>query len=873
MQMALGEPALKSGGEASSGSAGPTPASKAVKSDGTGRFGASRDSGSLCPVDAKGRVKGKCVLKHTDVVATVSGYVARVTVEQVFQNPYPESIEAVYTFPLSNTGAVDDMVMQIGDRTIHGAIHKRLEARAIYNQAKSSGTTATLLEQERTNIFTQSVANIPAHSMVKVKISYVDLLPYEKGNYSFVFPMVVGPRYMPGAHQGKSGTGWSEDTSLVPDASKISPPIISGGARSGHDISLKLKINGGMQLSDIESKLHQVLISRPDANDAEVRLLPTDSMPNRDFIVSWRVAQENVHTGYLTYAGTNGRFFNLMFIPPARPKVDQVAPRELNFIVDRSGSQSGLPLQKAKEAMLYILDRLNPNDTFQILSFSSRTEKLFHEPMPPTRQAIAEAKRYIRSLDADGGTEMAHAVEEATAVPAPQHRLRIFTIMTDGYIGDDNDVIALVKKTRGRSRWFAFGTGDSVNHNLIDGVAKAGGGEAQYVLLNSSAAKIGKEFFDRISSPILTDIKLNFEGVKVKDVIPQVLNDVWAERPLYITGKYLTPGKGTMTVSGFNGGKPYKQQITLDLPEANADNSALASIWARAKVDELMDKVHQNSLPHASMKEVQEQIEDLGLKYHLMTDYTSFVAVDSAGKATAPGRKTFAVPVEAPEGVNLPGSGGSHNNYNLNSAPPPPKVSAVQFSRARAVDMASLPPPSALPPPPLPGAANAQASASAAPSLSADASSLRALYFSRSPRMAVASPQPIIRDYRKSPSAISKTEPNGDLIVSDLRPPKGSVPSSYIAGMPTDIFDKLDGCLAEEIKTAIAANNNEALVFVDIEFRGDRKALIEKINSLADPRVLLLDSKKDSTLAVKLSITDILKVAQWEEVANIALHS
>lgn len=618
------------------------------------------DTGALDVIDATGRSLGKCPLKHTAVNAHISGYVSRVKVEQTFTNPYAETVEAVYTFPLSDTGAVDQMTMLVGGRTISGVIKTKEEARKTYEIARQQGRTASLLDQERANIFTQSVANIPPKGTVKIEIEYVEYLPYENGSYTFAFPMVVAPRYMPGTTTGKEGTGWSPDTTQVPDASKISTPIVPENTRAGHDISLHVKLDAGIPIQTIESKLHKVEIKKAP-NAADVTLSSSDSIPNRDFVLTWKVATERLQSGYLTHREGDTGYFSVMLMPPAKVVPSQISPRELNFIVDRSGSQQGLPLQKARETMLYILDRLNPNDTFQIISFSSETEKCFPKPMPVTQQNVSDAKKYVADLEANGGTEMKGAVEEATKAPAPEHRLRIFIPMTDGLIGNDKEIIGMVKRTRDVSRWFTFGTGNSVNRFLIDGMAKAGGGEPEYVLLNSSGEDVAKKFFDRISSPVLTDIKVEFKGIEVKEVQPRTFNDVWAQRPLYITGKYKKAGTGSVTVKGFSGGKPYSATMDLNFPAKDDENSVLPQVWARAKVEELTQIMNEEA-PHAGFSrsdlsplalETRDEIEKLGLQYHLLTDYTSFVAVDESGPKLDPSKKKLTVAGETPDGMSL----------------------------------------------------------------------------------------------------------------------------------------------------------------------------------------------------------------------------
>jgi len=597
------------------------------------KFGS--NNGALNILDEHGNIKSVCPLQNTNVKADISGYVARVDVEQVFANPTNETIEATYIFPLSDTSAVDEMTMKIGDRTIKGEIKSRAQAAQIYANAKMQGKTAALLDQERANIFTQSVANIPPHATIRINIKYVEYLPYQNGNYSFVFPMVVGPRFMGG----------------TPDPERISPPIAGEKTRAGHDISLKVNITSGFDISNIDSKLHKVEIKQGEKS-TQVSLSKFDSIPNRDFVLNWKAAGDNIKSGFLAHKdGTTG-FFSLMFLPPQAVTREEVAPRELVFLVDKSGSQHGLPMQKCRETMIYILDRMNAHDTFQLVAFDNTTDKLFDKPMPATKENILEAKKWVSALEANGGTNLKAAVDDVCRQPAPQNRLRICALLSDGYIGNDREVVSDIVKYRGVSRWFTFGPGDAVNRYLLDGVAKAGGGESEFVLLNTPGEKVAKDFYEKIASPVLTDIKVEFEGVQVKDVQPSVINDIWSKRPLYLTGKYLNAGAGFVRIRGLRGGKAYERKLPIRLPEKETANKVLSSVWARMKVDELTQALNLVSRPD-TRKEMEQSIESVGLDYHIMTQFTSFVAVDESGQTQKPSNNKIAVVTETPQGVSL----------------------------------------------------------------------------------------------------------------------------------------------------------------------------------------------------------------------------
>ncbi len=610
------------------------------------------DSGILVAT-AGSKQLGVCPLKHTDVVANVSGYVARVSVKQQFHNPYKEKIEAVYTFPLPENCAVDEMTMKVGNRVIKGEIKKREDARIIYETARARGNVASLLDQERPNIFTQSVANIEPGQNIDIEIKYVNLLRYDSGAFTFAFPTVVGPRFIPGhVDEGRSGTGVSVDTDQVPDASRITPKAKAEDERAGHDISIKLNIDSGVPIKNIESKLHDVDMVRTGTNVVQMKLKDKDKIPNKDFVATWTVASDAVQSGYLTHKNGAEGFFTMMLVPPKRVTKTSVQPKEMIFLVDCSGSQRGRPLDKAKETLDYILNHMNPSDSFQILAFSNGVTEFSPKPEIASASMLARAHTFIESLQAHGGTWMAPAVEAACALPNPDHKIRIVTFMTDGLVGNDFEIISMIRRHRDQARWFSFGTGNSVNRFLIDKIAAEGGGEADYVLLDSSAEEAGKKFYDRISSPVLTDIKVEFGGVAVKDVFPKDVADLWAQRPLYFSGRYTKPGTGKVVLTGYSGGKPYRQEMKIDLPEKQDANDVIPAIWARAKVDRLMSEDWLGVQSGNINIELKEEIVATALKYHIMSQYTSFVAVEE-DRSTGPDKaKLVPVPVEHAEGVN-----------------------------------------------------------------------------------------------------------------------------------------------------------------------------------------------------------------------------
>src|SRR6185295_5150807 len=309
---------------------------------------------------------------------------------------------------------VDDMTMKIGDRTISCKIMKKEEARATYEAAKAQGKTASLLDQERPNIFTQAVANIMPGDKVTIEISYVETLKYEDGSYEFVFPMVVGPRYVPGSPTDKQGGGWSPDTTKVPDASRITPPVAAKGARAGHDISIEVALDAGVPLDDIKSINHEVDSERLTAHSTFVRLKKRNEIPNKDFILKFDVAGRRIEDAVLTHRAAHGDsgegFFTMILQPPDRVTAEDVTPKEIVFVLDTSGSMSGFPIDKAKEAMKLALDGLYPQDTFNLITFAGDTEILFPQPVAATPANLKKAQAFLAGTSGAGGTEMMKAI-------------------------------------------------------------------------------------------------------------------------------------------------------------------------------------------------------------------------------------------------------------------------------------------------------------------------------------------------------------------------------------------------------------------------------------------------------------------------------
>lgn len=447
--------------------------------------------------------------------------------------------------------------MQVGSRTVRGVIKQRDEARAIYEKAKQTGHVTALLDQERPNIFTQAVANIMPGERVAVTISYLQTLKYEDGSYEFVFPTVVGPRFIPGQATGKQAGGWAPDTSSVPDASKITPQVTPQGTRAGHDISIDLAIDAGVPIQQLRSSSHEIDVNRTGASTASVKLKNLTEIPNRDFILNYDVAGGQISDAVLSLASPasgklgSGGYFTLILQPPARVPESDITPKELVFVLDTSGSMMGFPIEKAKAFISRALDELYPGDTFNLITFSGDTQVVFPEPGFPTADNIRKAKAVLNANHGSGGTVMMGAIRAALVPSDSQDHVRVVCFLTDGYVGNDLDIIGEVKKHT-NARVFAFGIGNAVNRFLIEGIATAGRGESEVVTLKESdkADAAAHQLYAWLRSPLLTNVSIDWGSLPVADVYPRQLPDLYSGKPLIVSGRYTAATNGTIQIRG-----------------------------------------------------------------------------------------------------------------------------------------------------------------------------------------------------------------------------------------------------------------------------------------------------------------------------------
>ncbi len=588
-------------------------------------------------------------LKHTDVKASVAGYIATVEVTQQFHNPFNEKIEAVYQFPLPEDSAVSEFVMEVGPpearRKIRGIIREKEEAQRIYNEARAQGLNASLLSQVRPNIFEQKVANIEPGKQIDIHIRYFNTLSYSDGWYAFTFPMVVGPRFNPPdtadpvhavATGGARFSGRPEDTTI----SYLRP-----NERSGHDIALTLDIDAGVSIEEARCLTHAIQTTNPDNNTHQlsVKLANTDTLPNKDFVFAFRVAGQAMKSGLVTHVDESGRgYFTLMMVPPMELQGLDRQPMEMVFVVDCSGSMNGEPMRQAKEAMRFALKQLRPTDSFQIIRFSDNASTLGDKPLPATPENIERAKKYVDYLYCDGGTMMMSGMRAALDFPRDAERYRVVTFFTDGYIGNEAEILHEMNKRIGDARVFSFGVGSSTNRYLLERMAKVGRGAAAYLLPGDSGKEVMDLYFERISHPAMTDVDISWGQAQVAEMYPSRLPDLLVGRPVIVTGRFSGDLKD-IRVTGRAGGEPIALQVNT---AHTAQHPALGQVWARRKIADLMDRQTLDS-----NNELQPTVLATALEYNLVSAYTSFIAVDATHITAGDHGTTVPQALPVPEGV------------------------------------------------------------------------------------------------------------------------------------------------------------------------------------------------------------------------------
>lgn len=562
-----------------------------------------------------------------------------------FHNPYSSKIEAVYVFPLPENAAVNEFVMTVGERKIRGIIREREQAEKIYNEARSQGHVASLLAEERPNIFTQKVANIEPGKQIDINIRYFNTLRYDDGAYEFVFPMVVGPRHNPPAKT--DGIGSVARGAHNASGQNTEVQYLAPNERSGHDVSVSLNIKAGVNIENVRCVNHSVDIKESSESERQITLSPADSIPNKDFVLRYKVAGEQIKTAMMTHKDDHGQYFTMMLYPPAELRQVQRSSMEMVFVLDCSGSMNGRPLDQARAAVTHALQKLTPRDTFQIIDFSNTASQLGPAPINATPENLRSGLAYLASLNGRGGTEMIEGLRAALDFPHDEGRYRVVSFMTDGYIGNDAAILHAVAQKTGDARIFSFGVGQSPNRYLMDRMALLGRGAVAYLSVNDHPVQIMEQFHESISHPAMTDLSINWCSMNITDVYPQIVPDLIVGRPVVLTGRF-TGEPGTVTVNGRTGMQPVSYSVALDARDSNKEHKGIGAVWARLKIADLMAQISRTP---DQAEQIQQSVLRTALDYSLMSALTAFVAVDSMTKTEGAFGTTVAVPVPVPEGV------------------------------------------------------------------------------------------------------------------------------------------------------------------------------------------------------------------------------
>ncbi len=597
-------------------------------------------------------------LKSTEVTTNINGVIAETYVVQTYVNEGDKPINAQYVFPTSSTATVHGMKMEIGNHVVTATIKEKEEAKEEYEEAKEEGKSASLLEQRRPNVFTMDVANVMPGDTARIELHYTELVATTEGICEFVFPTVVGPRYItpddadsPVAdaavpHKGTDGeesgpdgqdkaaedsdtdkSGADEDAAAGSHAESgdgwAAGPYLPQGVLPDSEYRITVNLSTGVPIADISCKSHEIKVEQENDSQARITLAnPEDYAGNRDFILKYRLTGESVESGLVLTQTDSEKYFFLTVQPPQRYTPDDIPPREYIFVLDISGSMYGYPLDTAKDLIRGLAADLRDIDSFNLVLFSDDTYLLSTKSLAATSKNVQAAIDLIDEQEGGGGTSMLEALQTAVSVPMKEDIARSVVIITDGYISNEEDIYDLINENMDTASFFSFGIGCSVNDYLIKGIAQCGMGESFLVTDSEDAEESAKRFASYIEAPLMTGITVEYEGFDVYDVATATPSILYAKKPLILFGKWRGEPAGTITVKGKAGGEDYVQEIAVADSAVDTEDESVRYLWARTKLDQLAG--------YGSIRNddsVKEEITKLGLDYNMTTPYTSFVAV------------------------------------------------------------------------------------------------------------------------------------------------------------------------------------------------------------------------------------------------------
>ena len=586
----------------------------------------------------------------TDIETVVNGTIARTTVIQRFENPSDRWLEGIYVFPLPEQSAVDALRMEIGARVIDGEIKAREEAKELYEAAKDAGYKASLVEQERPNIFTNSVANIGPKETVTIRIEYQETVKQDGGVYSLRFPLVVAPRYIPDPREVKlvSSDGKYVVTDPVPDRNRITPPVLDPDkAPKVNPVTIKVTLNAGFDLGDVTSAHHKIALTRSGDESATLTLADGVVPADKDFELVWKPKAATLPQTALFYETVGGSdHLFAMVTPPTLDAAPKLLPRELIFVIDNSGSMAGASIMQAKQSLLFALDRLRPGDKFNVIRFDDTMETLFDKAVDATSENLAVAKHFVSRLDAQGGTEMLPALKAALhdATPSDTSRVRQVVFLTDGAVGNEAELFKAISAELCRSRLFTVGIGSAPNSYFMRRAAETGRGTFTHIGSDAQVLERMRTLFAKLEKPVMVGLKASWPAGTSVEVWPDPLPDLYAGEPVVVSAK-VSSRDGEMKLEGMFDGKPWSE--TIKLADAVAGKGT-GKLWARSKIESLEGKLYSAD---ANETEVNKAVETVALEHHLVSSRTSLVAIDK--NPTRPDGKdvtTVKVPLNLPDG-------------------------------------------------------------------------------------------------------------------------------------------------------------------------------------------------------------------------------
>jgi Ca-activated chloride channel family protein len=576
-------------------------------------------------------------LKDTRVEIAVSGVIADVKVLQTYRNEGSRPINASYLFPASTRAAVYAMRMRIGDQVIVAKIKEREAAKREFDAAKQQGKSASLLEQQRPNVFSMSLANVMPGEQIEIELRYTELLTPTNGIYEVVFPTVVGPRYS------------SQPEGSAPKQDRwVKSPYLHQGNKPSSALHISARISAGVPIQDLSCVSHQIFPQWQGPSIAQLVMDDSDPLQgNRDFVLRYRLAGEQIASGLLLYQGQDENFFLYMAQPPVRVTNEEIPAREYIFVVDVSGSMDGFPLNTSKRLLRDLIGKLRPSDSFNVVLFAGDSTLLSPTSLQANQENISRAIGLLEQQRGSGGTELLPAIQQAMNLPRGADVSRSIVLVTDGYVSGEKGVFDYIRANLDRCNVFSFGIGSAVNRYLVEGVAKAGMGEPFIVTEESEAPAIATRFREYIQTPLLTDIQIQSIGFDTYDVHPAHLPDLLAQRPVILFGKWRGAVAGTFELHGKTGHGDYVTRLDVAGVQPDESNRALSYLWARSRIAELSD-YGSRDLDADRIS----NITSLGLKYSLLTQYTSFIAVREVVTNTLWTAKDVNQPLPLPLGVS-----------------------------------------------------------------------------------------------------------------------------------------------------------------------------------------------------------------------------